>query len=61
MKKTKVRTMLTPRERQQSQIAKEKARLAALQAQLQKREAELPQSDDDSGDIGTVRLGKRKY
>ena len=61
MKKTKIRTLLTPKERQQHQIAKEKGRLAALQAQLQKREAELPQSDDDSGEIGTVRLGKRSY
>ena len=62
LKKTRVRSLLTPRERQQQQIAKEKAQLAARQAKLSERERQLlSDGDDDDAELSYVRLGKRTY
>ena len=42
------------------QLEKEKARLEVMQAKIREREKEMP-SDDESEELGYVRLGKRTY
>ena len=43
------------------QLEKEKARLEVMQAKIREREKSMPSDDDESEELGYVRLGKRTY